>query len=496
MKQMAASKDGYNVKRVDKVNIIITWGILLAIILNAFLTEPVNLAVSHACQAIPIGIISSILYFVPIKRFIKSLLFGMIPIIAVSALFVMTGFALDFHYVIFAATTMIALYFNYRILIVYGSIVDSIMIVLFILNSQHFLGPYYEVCDLLAIMIDFSGSVIVLCFLTKWGRDVSDTAVKGREEADSLLDKLKESFAKIETGTNILNENISSVNDNVKTTKESSSNIITAMNEMATAIQAEASSINETNEKMTKSLNLVNETKEHSGMLSDKSQKMEQQVVDSSASIEEMRKQNGIISNAVDSAFTTVTQLQESMEKVNEALNEISAIAKQINMLALNAAIEAARAGEHGRGFAVVSEEVRILAEQSSNTANNIGNVIKELTFKTNETLDKVSIGHDAAKQGDLILTDVISFFEEMKQTINDTNNFIAKSIRGTNLMAEEFIGIQKHIENVASISEENSASTEEVLSTMESENNDIMSILVSMENIRNLSNDLKKMID
>ena len=82
-----------------------------------------------------------------------------------------------------------------------------------------------------------------------------------------------------------------------------------------------------------------------------------------------------------------------------------------------------------------------------------------------------------------------------MKSEIIDTNNYILNSIQGKNQMAEKFIDIQKRVENVASISEENSASIEEVLATVEQENNEIIGISKSMENISHLSADLKKMI-
>ena len=495
MNQTKNVSDSYNVKRVDKVNTFITWGILSAILLNAFMTEPFAMALSHAMQAIPIGILSTVLYFVPMKRAIKSFLFGMIPVIAISALFILSGFALDFHYVFFAATTMIALYFNYQLLMIFGITVNAMMVVLFIVNNVNFLGPNYNVNELLAIMIDYSGAVVVLCFLTKWGRQISNVAEKKQEESEGLLAKLEASFVKIEEVTNLLNENLNTANEMASSTKESSLNITTAMNEMASAIQSEASSIYETNEKMTNSLQLVNKTKDYTGSLSEKSDKMEQQIMESSVKIEEMCRQNTIITNAVGSAYVTVTQLQESMVQVYNALEEISAIARQINMLALNAAIEAARAGEHGRGFAVVSEEVRVLAERSSNTAKTIGSVIEEVTSKSRETLEKVSLGDSAAKEGELILKDVTSFFEEMKTTIDETNSFIIKSIQGTNQMAEEFIEIQKEIENIASISEENAASTQEVVSTVENENNDLIGILSAVEKISKLSNDLKTMI-
>jgi methyl-accepting chemotaxis protein len=488
------TNDSHSVKKVDKVNVLITWCILGTIIFNAFLTEPISLAVPHACQAIPIGIVSVILYFIPMNKFIKSILFGLIPVLATSALFILTDFALDFHYIFFAATAMVALYFNYKLLIVYGSMVDIIMIILFVINRKHFLGPYYELSDLIAIMIDFTGAIMALCFLTKWGREDSNNAIERKEEADQLCSKLQKSFIKTEKGTNELNANINSVNGNIRNTKEASANIMTAMNEMNTAILMEASNVNETNDKMTKSLQLVNETLEYSGKLSAKSQEMDQQVLESSARIDEMHRQNSIISEEAGSSLITVTELQDSIAKISEALAEVSAIANQINMLALNLAIEAARAGEYGKGFTVVSEEVRKLASRSSSTVKHIADVIRDVTSKSGETFEKVALCNTAAKKGDLLLENVISDFEDMKSNIFSTNAYISKSIDRTRLLAEEFIEIQKVIENMASISEENSASTQEVLSAVESENNDISRIVAAMENISRLSEELKQM--
>jgi methyl-accepting chemotaxis protein len=246
---------------------------------------------------------------------------------------------------------------------------------------------------------------------------------------------------------------------------------------------------------MTDSIALVNETRGYATILSEKSNSMEQMVIEGNTKINEIGRQNSIISNSVGSALTTVTELQQSMGEVNEALNEISEITEQINLLSLNAAIEAARAGEYGRGFAVVSEEVRKLADKSRGTADKISSIVTEVTTKSMETLQMVSLGDNTVKQGEKILQDVNEYFEKMKSAIIDTNNYILKSIQGTNQMAEKFIDIQKRVENVASISEENSASIEEVLSTVEEENNEIIGISKSMENISHLSTDLKKMI-
>ena len=495
MKNEIKAMDGYDINRVNKVNIGITWCVVMALIAQTFITEPINLAIVHSINAIPVAIISTILYFIPMKRFIKSLLFGLIPVISVTALLALDSFALDFHYIYCLCAVIIALYFNSRLVIVFGALVNVAMLSLYFTNEANFLGMNNSLATMVCIIIVYNAIIVALYFLTNWGKSLIDASNSKREEADLLLKKIQESFIQIEKGTDVLNENISSVNNNLKVTTESSSKVITAMNEMSLAIMDEATSIYETNEKMTDSIALVNETRGYATILSEKSNSMEQMVIEGNTKINEIGRQNSIISSSVGSALTTVTELQRSMEEVNEALNEISEITEQINLLSLNAAIEAARAGEYGRGFAVVSEEVRKLADKSRGTADKISSIVTEVTTKSMETLQMVSLGDNTVKQGEKILQDVNEYFEQMKSAIIDTNNYIFKSIQGTNQMAEKFIDIQKRVENVASISEENSASIEEVLSTVEEENNEIIGISKSMENISHLSADLKKMI-
>ena len=97
------------------------------------------------------------------------------------------------------------------------------------------------------------------------------------------------------------------------------------------------------------------------------------------AAIETMDK----IENATTVTSQAVTKLGERSEQMARIVDVITSVADQTNLLALNAAIEAARAGEAGRGFAVVAEEVRKLAENSSGSAAEIGQLIKETTSET-----------------------------------------------------------------------------------------------------------------
>jgi methyl-accepting chemotaxis protein len=106
------------------------------------------------------------------------------------------------------------------------------------------------------------------------------------------------------------------------------------------------------------------------------------------------------IATVVSSSGETVEQLGRSSEEIGEILQVINKIADQTNLLALNAAIEAARAGEHGRGFAVVADEVRQLAEGTAKATKEISAIIKRIQTETKRAVDAVHLGKGEVQSG------------------------------------------------------------------------------------------------
>jgi len=190
---------------------------------------------------------------------------------------------------------------------------------------------------------------------------------------------------------------------------------------------------------------------------------------------------NQIISveKIVNDSALTVDKLGERSKEIGQIVEAISGIAEQTNLLALNAAIEAARAGEHGRGFAVVSEEVRKLAEESQEAAQKIAQLIGDIQNDTTTAVDSMQKGNAAVRRG----TESVEKLRDTFKLIQDSSDNVVKEVGvmvgeldvvskatdtirdKTNIISEKSAGVSSEMESVSAASEEQSASAEEIAS-------------------------------
>ncbi|HOV80297.1 MAG TPA: methyl-accepting chemotaxis protein [Bacillota bacterium] len=150
-----------------------------------------------------------------------------------------------------------------------------------------------------------------------------------------------------------------------------------------------------------------------------------------------------------------IAELGENSSKIGQIVDVIDDIAAQTNLLALNAAIEAARAGEHGRGFAVVAEEVRHLAENSSNATKEIGQLVTTIQEGTKEAVEAVD-------QGIGLIENAGESFRSIQELITETTSLIQDLALSAKKQAATSENLLSGAQTIAAVSEEAAASTEE----------------------------------
>lgn len=161
------------------------------------------------------------------------------------------------------------------------------------------------------------------------------------------------------------------------------------------------------------------------------------------------------LSDSMQQITDSVMQLNEDSQTISTVINVIREIAEQTNLLALNAAIEAARAGEHGRGFAVVADEVRGLAQRTQESTVQIENVIKKIRHATDDTVKVVESGQATTKEGHDAVMKVQRVLSPVVVLMDDINNMSSEMLtaaQSQNGLAQE---VNQNINQIHSITQQ-----------------------------------------
>lgn len=210
----------------------------------------------------------------------------------------------------------------------------------------------------------------------------------------------------------------------------------------------------------------------------------------------ELSNQNKQTQEAIQTIYKAIVSSNESSHKIGSASQMITGIADQTNLLALNAAIEAARAGEHGRGFAVVAEEIRKLAEQSTQLTKEIDQIVAELLKNAENSVS--------------VMNNVMGTVEaQIKGTENSVEQYehIAKAMKESEALVENLgnmsvdLTVQKDmildtLQNLSAVAQENAASTQEVSATMHTSAASVEGIAEAATELSEISLDLHSAVN
>lgn len=200
---------------------------------------------------------------------------------------------------------------------------------------------------------------------------------------------------------------------------------------------------------MSDAINSVAQSAEHASELSDQTMRIAQ---DGGLVVTNSIQGMTVLNNQM-------SRLEEDSDRIGEIIAVIDDIAKQTNLLALNAAIEAARAGEQGRGFAVVANEVRKLAERSSEATKQVTNIIKEMQKNTHQSVNAVVEGVAFSQKNGEAFDHIISM-------VNDTAHKVTEIAAASEEQAAQSSEVLYSIESISAATEEMAASSSETATT------------------------------
>jgi methyl-accepting chemotaxis protein len=293
-------------------------------------------------------------------------------------------------------------------------------------------------------------------------------------------------FKEIASGINLtvstLTEPVYKLSEAINATATAANEISSSTEKMASGTNEQTAYINEVTAAMEEMTRTIFSTTKNTSFAAESSKHSAEKAKEGGKIVNDVINGMNKISEVVEQSANRIYILGENSDKIGEIIQVINDIADQTNLLALNAAIEAARAGEQGRGFAVVADEVRKLAERTTKATKEIAGMIKQIQIDTSQAVESMKIGTQNVENGKILVRNAGDVLREIIESSEKVTDVIVQ---------------------VAASSEEQSATSEQIAKSIETINNvirdsanGVYQIAQAAEDLNRLADNLQKLID
>ncbi|MCX7572042.1 methyl-accepting chemotaxis protein [Tumebacillus sp. DT12] len=389
-----------------------------------------------------------------------------------------------------------SLYDDYRPVVMQGLIGTGYLFWLFFMHREEmFVGD--EAVFQFVLMVQFY-LYIVAMLLVRASLSRKSQLELERQRLDALASQSKAEsvLEQILLATENLQRFNREQRENAAMTGELSTELTVSFTEMASGLSHQTHNVTGISEQVQVVDDSIQSVARSSSQVREISGENAQVTAQGSREIETMTNAMDIVNTGIGQTAALIRELNEQTRQIGEILDSITAIAGQTNLLALNAAIEAARAGEHGRGFAVVADEVRKLAENSSRSAEHVATILSDIQVKSEQVARQIGSGQTAMQQSLAVVDRVRDVFDRFARNTDS----VVRHAGDLDALVHHLQSASRHIveetTSVSAISQQATAAIEQVLGNVEAQGERVAQMVDAFAELDDLTNRLKELAD
>ena len=302
---------------------------------------------------------------------------------------------------------------------------------------------------------------------------------------------LQNVISEIHLASSTLSSQSEQLSQSAEQVKVGSEQIATTMQELANGAEVQATSASDISQLMDNFTHVIQNSDQSSQEIVKDSEQMTHGAEDGQhlmqLSVNKMKDIDGIVKGSVQ----RVKGLDEKTNEISTLVEVIRSIADQTNLLALNAAIEAARAGEQGKGFAVVADEVRKLAEQVSHSVGEITNIVVAIQEESHSVVKALENGYQEVADGTEQIQQTGEKFTEITEGIHAMVERVKVISKNLALVSSNGQQINGSVQEIASVSEESAAGVEETAASAEESVSSMEEVVASSQHLAVIATNL-----
>ncbi len=331
-------------------------------------------------------------------------------------------------------------------------------------------------------------------FVTKVSSDSTITELVAMSDGmEDMRAKLQDALIKVIGHAGSVNRGAEDTKDRISDSQRTTNDINQAVSDLANGATMMAQDVQSTSDitisigdAVEQVLAAANNNLENGRTVYDESVKVQKQ-------LQQLKEADEATDEMAGQVADSVNQTAAVVEEISKAAESIIAIASQTNLLALNASIEAARAGEAGKGFAVVADNIKGLAEDSNNAANEITGMLSDITRMSDKNKELTGSIKEATTSESAQLQEMTAAFEEMLNLLQETERGNEQIVNLVETLNSDKDVIMNSVESLSSVSEENAASTEQTSASLAQLDTNMEDVVDKAENLQKIAEELQE---